>query len=136
MDNMIVWADIPVSDLERAMEFYGAVTQHPFMTMDGMPGIALPAPEQPAVGAPEGGPHGPMPALFDLYVSEKHQPGDGGVTIYLESHGDPWAMLKRAQEAGGEILEEVADRGPMVGFIGFFRDTEGNRIGVHRAHER
>ena len=27
MENMIVWADIPVTDLDRAMTFYGAVLQ-------------------------------------------------------------------------------------------------------------
>ena len=25
MDNLIVWADVPVLDLDRAMRFYGAV---------------------------------------------------------------------------------------------------------------
>ena len=47
MDNLIVWADIPVTDLDRAMKFYGAVLQRPFMTMPGMESVALPAPDQP-----------------------------------------------------------------------------------------
>ena len=42
MDNLIVWADIPVADLDRAMKFYGAVLQRPFVTMEGMDGVALP----------------------------------------------------------------------------------------------
>ena len=45
MENMVVWADIPVTDLDRAMKFYGAVLQHPFTTVEGMDGIGLPAPE-------------------------------------------------------------------------------------------
>ena len=28
MDNTIVWADIPVTDLDRAIRFYSAVLQH------------------------------------------------------------------------------------------------------------
>ena len=31
MENTIVWADIPVTDLDRAMEFYGAVLQRKFV---------------------------------------------------------------------------------------------------------
>ncbi len=42
MDNLIVWADIPVTDLDRAMKFYGAVLQREFVTMPGMDGVALP----------------------------------------------------------------------------------------------
>ena len=39
------------------------------------------------------------------------------------------------RDAGGEVIRPVADRGEMVGFVGFFRDTEGNRIGIHGPHE-
>jgi hypothetical protein len=34
---------------------------------------------------------------------------------------------------GGQILVPVTDVGEMVGGIGFFVDSEGNRIGVHRS---
>ena len=40
-------------------------------------------------------------------------------------------MLKRAADAGGTILMPLTDMGQMVGSIGFFLDSEGNRIGVH-----
>ena len=43
-ENTIVWADIPVTDLDRAMKFYGAVLQHEFIKVEGMDGIALLAP--------------------------------------------------------------------------------------------
>ena len=41
-------------------------------------------------------------------------------------------MLRRAADAGGEILSPATFMGEMVGTIGFFRDSEGNRIGVHQ----
>jgi predicted enzyme related to lactoylglutathione lyase len=44
-------------------------------------------------------------------------------------------MLQRAAEAGGKILIPVADMGQMIGSIGFFLDSEGNRIGVHKPPE-
>ena len=130
MDNLIVWADIPVIDLERAMKFYGAVLQHEFITMPGVDGVALPAPDQPPG---QGAPDGPLPVAFDLAVVQEGATG-GGCTIYLNAGGDPEGMLERAADAGGEIVQPVRDMGEMVGFVGFFRDSEGNRIGVHKPH--
>ena len=41
-------------------------------------------------------------------------------------------MIERAVAAGGQLEMPVTDMGEMVGFIGFFIDSEGNRIGVHK----
>ena len=133
MDNLIVWADIPVLDLERAMKFYGAVLQHGFTTVPGMDGIALPAPEQAGDG---GAPQGPVPVAFDLAVIADNKPSMNGTIIYLNAEDGPDAMLERAAAAGGEILMPARDMGEMAGIIGFFKDTEGNRIGVHKQHPR
>jgi predicted enzyme related to lactoylglutathione lyase len=130
MDNMIVWADIPVTDLDRAMKFYGAVVQHEFITVEGMPGIGVPAPEQ---SGSADAPPDEMSVAFDLAMTENNQPSMTGCTIYLNAQSGPEAMLERAAKAGGEILMPVTDMGEMVGSIGFFKDTEGNRIGVHKS---
>lgn len=135
MNNLIVWADIPVSDLDRAMKFYSAVLQRPFITMPGMDGIALPGPDEPPGEGAEGGPPpGPTTVAFDLVQTERQRPSTEGCTVYLNADDDPEAMLRRAAEAGGEVLQPVQDMGEMVGWIGFFKDTEGNRIGVHKSH--
>jgi uncharacterized protein len=126
MDNLIVWADIPVTDLDRAMQFYGAVLQRGFAKVEGMEGIALPAPDEGADPASQD-----MPVAFDLAVTEQTKPSQDGSTVYLDSAGDPTGMLRRAAEAGGEILMPATFMGEMVGTVGFFRDSEGNRIGVH-----
>jgi uncharacterized protein len=130
MENTIVWADIPVTDLDRAMKFYGAVLQRTFTSPEGMAGVAIEAP-------PEGSPPPDMsqetfPVSFDLAVVAANKPSHEGTTIYLNSYGDPEGMLKRVEAAGGRILQPVQDMGQMVGSIGFFEDTEGNRIGVHK----
>jgi uncharacterized protein len=129
MDNVIVWADIPVIDLDRAMKFYGTVLQTPFIRIEGMDGIALQAPD-PQVSGDMSAEQSPV--SFDLAVVQDHKPSTDGCTIYLNSHGDPEGMLRRAAEAGGTVLMPVSDMGPMVGSIGFFLDSEGNRIGVHK----
>jgi len=133
MDNVIVWADIPVIDLDRACRFYSAVLQIEVKPVEGMDGIALP-------GGGEGGDlqemQGPMPVGFDLARSDNNKPSAQGCTIYLNSHGDPEGMIQRAVDAGGQLLMPVADMGEMVGSVGFFLDSEGNRIGVHKPPQR
>jgi len=130
MDNTVVWADIPATDLDRAMKFYGAVLQRKFQRVEGMDGIALEAPpDQSASADAQQG----SPVSFDLAVGENQMPSTDGCTIYLDSHGDPEGMLQRAARAGGRILMPVTDMGEMVGSIGLFIDSEGNRIGVHKS---
>ncbi len=129
MDNTIVWADIPVLDLDRAMKFYGAVLQTTFAPAEGMEGVALEVPPpdfDPSTMEP------PFPVGIDLQVVEDRKPSTDGCTIYLNSKGDAEGMLKRAEEAGGTILQPVTYMGEMVGSLGFFLDTEGNRIGIHK----
>jgi len=122
MANTIVWADIPVTDLERARKFYGAVLQAEIAMMPGMNSVALLPGEPGEVSA-------------DLALTENMKPGTDGTTIYLDSKGDPEGMLERAAAAGGKVLMPVTDMGEMIGFIGFFLDSEGNRIGVHKPPE-
>lgn len=130
MDNTIVWADIPVTDLERAMKFYSAVLQQDLETVEGMEGIAL-----VAGGASSQEELNTMTVGFDLPVVSDRKPSRDGCTIHLNGRGDPEGMLQRAAGAGGEILMALADMGDMVGSIGFFLDSEGNRIGVHKPPE-
>lgn len=131
MDNIIVWADIPATDLDRAMKFYGAVTQKKFQKVEGMDGIAIEAPpDDPAER--DAMMQGKAPVSFDIAVGENQVPGTTGCTIYLNSGGDPEGMLQRAVAAGGRLLMPLTDMGEMVGSIGMFLDSEGNRVGVHK----
>jgi len=129
MDNTVVWADIPVTDLDRAMKFYGAVLRRRFAPVEGMDGVAL---EVPPEGFDPSTMEAPFPVAFDLAVVTDRKPSTDGCTVYLNSFGDPDAMLQRVAKAGGEILQPMADMGHMVGWIGFFKDSEGNRTGVHK----
>jgi len=125
VDNVIVWADIPVTDLARASKFYAKVLEMPVNTMPGAGDVAVPGtPPAPGQPRPE-----MSPVAFDLYVGGK--PGSAGPTVYLSAKGDFRSILGRVREAGGEVLQEPQDMGPMVGTIAYFKDTEGNRIGVH-----
>jgi len=118
MANTIVWADIPVTDMDRARKFYAAVLQADIELMPGMEDVAL-LPMEPG------------DASGDLVKSDNAKPGAGGITVYLDSKGDPEGMIERAVGAGGQLAMPLTDMGEMVGFIGFFIDSEGNRVGVH-----
>lgn len=71
----------------------------------------------------------------DLALSESQKPSAEGTTIYLGGEGDPEGMLERAVAAGGKLLMPVTDMGDMVGSLGYFPDSEENRIGVHKPPE-
>jgi len=129
--NDIVWADIPVVDMERASKFYQHVLGKSVGGFPGMEGIALIG-MMPGVDAPpESGTQEPIVSA-DLYAGGT--PSEtAGTTIYFSSYGDIQGMVARVKEAGGTVLTEPEFRGPMVGWVAFFRDTEGNRIGIQQA---
>ena len=118
MANSIVWADIPVLDLERARKFYGAILQEEVKLVPGMEGIALLPGEMGEVGA-------------DLAVGGNAKPSTDGATVYVDCKGDIDGAIARAVAAGGEVIMPPSDMGEMVGTIAFLKDTEGNRIGLH-----
>ena len=125
MKNIVVWADIPVTDLDRASKFYSHVLAMPVNKMPGVDGVALPgSPSDDATSVPE-----TSPVAFDLYLGGT--PSLEGVTVYLSSSGDFSGILTRVREAGGKILQEPQDMGSMIGALAFIEDTEGNRIGIH-----
>lgn len=123
MSNPFVWADIPCTDLARAMKFYSHVTGRKMLTPPGMEGIGLFEP----------GADGSATISADLY--ERGTPSHDGVTIYLGSEGDIDGMVERVREAGGKVLQEKQFMGDMVGWIAFVEDTEGNRIGIQQPAE-
>lgn len=121
MSDVIVWADIPVTDLDRASKFYAHVTGKQVAMMPGGNDVAV-------IGTP-GENEGPVVSA-DLYVGGT--PSATGPTVYLGSGGDIDGMLARVVEAGGAIAQEKAFMGPMVGWVAFITDTEGNRIGIQQ----
>jgi predicted enzyme related to lactoylglutathione lyase len=76
MANQIVWCDIPVLDLERAVKFYSAVlgTQ---VKKEQFPGGVT-------IGIL---PHGDGEVGGCLFASEEDKPSDKGVLIYLNANG-------------------------------------------------
>ena len=117
--NLIAHVEIPVSDLERAMCFYGAVFSVAFGEIvtiheNRMAFFPFQAGGDGASGALAEGP---------VYV-----PSLEGAIPYLNVD-DIDAALARAVEAGGKVLFAKTPIGT-GGFVAEIGDSEGNRIAV------
>lgn len=119
MSNRIVWVDIPVSDLDRAIRFYSGVLGAP-VTKEGGPGFAFGL--LPHSGAEVGG---------CLYLPESdNAPSRVGPLIYLNAEGRLHSAVEAVAANGGQVLQDIHEIGPH-GFCAIVLDSEGNRIAIH-----
>ena len=120
--NMVGWFEIPVTDMERAKAFYAKVFGVEFESSEMGPS------ELAMFPGLEGKP-GAAGAL--IKGEEYHKPSLDGVQVFFTAHsGDLSNELARVREAGGKVLKEKVSIGK-YGFLAFFKDTEGNRLGLH-----
>lgn len=115
--NIAAWFDIPVADLDRAVQFYEEVIGKPLQRYSA-PGIE---------GAlfPERGVTGTLLKGNDFAPSKK------GCVVYFDGGSDLAPMLKRAEQAGGKVLLPKTEIPGGRGFFAYFEDSESNRIGIH-----
>ena len=118
--NPVVYFEIPVMDMERAIAFYSAVFDFTFEKniIDHNEMAFFPF---------EDGARGITGALAkgEIYV-----PTMQGVLVYFGTT-DIDAILQKAVEAGGEILYPKTSNGEL-GQVAEFKDSEGNRIALHQ----
>jgi predicted enzyme related to lactoylglutathione lyase len=121
--NTLCWTDIPVTDLDRAAEFYSAVLGQEVnkMSEGGMQYGLLPHEEQNASGC--------LCVGADSAGSE-NKPSQIGPLIYLSVEGRLDDAVKAVRANGGKVLEEKMQIGPH-GFRAVIVDSEGNRIAPH-----
>lgn len=118
MDHIVVWFDIPVSNLERAMKFYSQVLDIAFEPMElGGEKMAI-FPYKPGIvsGA--------------LVERPSYSASSKGPLVYLNGGKDLSEALARVESAGGKVEREKMSIGEN-GFIAHFTDSEGNRIALH-----
>lgn len=118
MQNQIVWADIPVINLDRAIGFYsallaGKVTKQ---TFDNFTFAILPHAETNVSGC--------------LIKQPADQITEKGPLLYFNVDGRLKEAVEIAKTFNVEILEEYTEMGPH-GNRAVLKDSEGNRIALH-----
>ncbi|MEM7642858.1 MAG: VOC family protein [Pseudomonadota bacterium] len=112
-ENPVIWTEIPVADLPKAIRFYEAVFQWT-TTMH------------------EDGPN-PFAMFPDKGVSGHLYPGkpakDGGPTVHLQVPDTVEAASDRVRAAGGTVLPIPPITIPAGRFV-YATDPDGNSIGL------
>ncbi|MBM4174422.1 MAG: VOC family protein [Ignavibacteria bacterium] len=118
--NPVVYFEIPVTDMNRAIAFYSSVFGFSFAkeVIDHNDMAFFPF---------EDGARGITGALA---MGEIYVPTVQGILIYFGTD-DIDAILHKAVEAGGEILYPKTSNGEL-GHVAEFKDSEGNRIALHQ----
>ena len=118
MSNQIVWVDIPVNDLDRAIKFYTAVLGEEVVkqTYSGFTLGLLP--------------HAGTHVSGCLVNSQDNRPSQQGPMIYLNVNGRMDTAIAAAGANGGELLQGKHQIGEH-GYRALVLDSEGNKIALH-----
>jgi predicted enzyme related to lactoylglutathione lyase/uncharacterized protein YndB with AHSA1/START domain len=120
--NQIVWADIPVKDLDRAIRFYSAVLGAPIKKEqhEGMSFATLPHTDE----------HGVSGCLTTGCEGHKCEPSQHGPLLYFNCRGRLDEAVAAVEPNAGKVLQPKHPIGP-YGFRAVVLDSEGNRIALH-----
>ena len=118
MANALNWFEIPAANYERARKFYETIFATELIPMEGMEGFQMGMfPAEDGVG---GG----------VIQGEGYVPSAEGSVVYLNGGDDLSEVLSRVEGAGGQVVMPKTSIGEN-GFVAYFLDSEGNRVGLH-----
>lgn len=119
MKNAINWSEIPVKDFARAKSFYETILSCEMQVMEGMgmKSAFFPADMQNGIGG-------------CIIEGDGYEPSINGSLVYLNGGEDLSLVLSKVESAGGSIILSKTLIGSN-GFMAYFTDTEGNKIGLH-----
>lgn len=117
IDNRVVWCDIPVADLDRAVTFYAAVL-----------GITVQKEQfqnQSFAILQHSNGNGAC-----LVPNAKEISGTTGILVYFGVEGRIRSAVKEVTKHGGTLVQDIHAIGPH-GFCATVIDSEGNRLALH-----
>jgi predicted enzyme related to lactoylglutathione lyase len=117
--NRVVWVDVPVADLPRAVAFYKSVLSNN-VTIEEFNGTSF------AVLDHHDGNGGCLIVHPDQISSA------GGVLVYFNVEGRIRAAVAEVERLGGMVIESIHPIGPH-GHRALILDSEGNRVALHSA---
>jgi uncharacterized protein len=117
-----VWIELPVKDINRALQFYKTVFQLGDIAIndDGTRKTATLA------NTGEGG----SPGLSLTQVAGFNPSDRSGVWLYLSTGEDFDGHVARVKEAGGTLVDERVSMGEAGAYTSFI-DTEGNLLSLY-----
>ncbi len=121
----INWFEIPVLDFERARAFYEQVLETKLFVNDQRENMGSMLGVFPHDGRVGGSlVHNPQYG---------YTPSTEGTLVYITATGDLDLVLARVEAAGGEILlpKTALSENAGGGFVGWVRDSEGNKVGFY-----
>ena len=118
--NALNWFEIPVTNMARAKHFY-QIAFGIHMDENGRNGNGFRLSRRTRK----------WKSCRRSCKSENHKPSTNGITIYLNANPDMSDVLKRIEGEGGQIIMGKTQITPEIGYMAFFIDSEGNRIGLH-----
>jgi uncharacterized protein len=120
--NALNWFEIPATDISRATKFYETAFGIKMDAMPEMMGMKMASfPAEMGNGKVSGA----------LAQSSNHKPGQEGAVIYLNANPSIDSIIGNIEKAGGKIIMPKMQISPEIGYMAFFVDTEGNRLGLH-----
>ncbi|MCT4644826.1 MAG: hypothetical protein N4A74_07570 [Carboxylicivirga sp.] len=116
MNKLIAWAEIPVSNIERAISFYNKVFKLSLTLLDfGHEKMALLPNDEGA-----------------LSQSDGFKPSNNGALLSFSVPDSMEATIKRLQNSGGRVIvPKTKIEAEGRGFFATFIDCEGNKIGLY-----
>ena len=125
--NAINWFEIPVTDLQRAKEFYENILDIKMTSPPPGQGeeMAFFPRKQDTIMALSGTVSGA------LVKSERLKPSADGALIYLNASPTLQPVIDKIIASGGKVL--MPKTKIAAGYICVFIDTEGNKVAVHAA---
>ncbi len=121
LKNSVSWAEIPVTDFQRAKKFYSEIYDYEMPEMQMGPslmGFLLMDQDPDSVGGA-------------IVKSDGFMPSKQGSRIYLNGGNDLDTVLNRVEAAGGKIIDPKTQITPEYGYYATFEDTEGNYVSLH-----
>jgi predicted enzyme related to lactoylglutathione lyase len=117
--HQVVWFDIPVRDLDRALRFYSAVLGAELKKQQAGPGVSIAMLPQ-ADGFVSG----------CLLQNADAKPSESGPLLYLNTQGRLDEAIKAVEQHNGRVLSAKHSIAPF-GFRAIVLDSEGNRLALH-----
>lgn len=119
MQHLINWFEIPVTNFDRAVEFYSNILDVEIEQSElfGMRMGFLPSDGNNVSGA--------------LVQGEGYEPSQSGALVYLNGGDDLQHTLDRVEKHHGTVIVPKTQISPEMGYFALFIDTEGNKLGIH-----